>query len=343
MLVIDGSRGEGGGQILRTALALAMVTGTTLQIERIRARRAKPGLMPQHLVCVRAAQAVCGAEVAGVELGSSWLRFRPGPIRAGHYHFAIGTAGSTTLVFQTLLPALLLADVPSTVELEGGTHNAMAPSVDFIRLAFLPALRRMGIEVEMTLLRHGFYPVGGGLWRASVQPWRDKRPLCLLEPGDCLRREAVAISARLPEHVAQRELAQVRALLGWSEQESHSQAVSSPGPGNVLSLRLYCREQILVSECVGHKGLPAEEVARRAVAELRRLHAAGVPVDAHLADQLLVFLALGAGGEFRTLAPTRHTLTNLDVIRGLSGATFNLCEEQPGIWSIRRSAAMNDR
>lgn len=341
MLTIDGSQGEGGGQILRTALALAMVTGTALQIERIRARRAKPGLMAQHLVCVRAAQEVCGAEVEGAELGSGRLCFRPGLIRAGHYRFVIGTAGSTTLVFQTLLPALLLADAPSTVELEGGTHNAMAPSVDFIRLAFLPALRRMGIEVEMSLLRHGFYPVGGGLWRATIKPWREKRPLCLLEPGECLRREAVAISARLPAHVAQRELAQIRAMLGWTEQECHGREVASPGPGNVLSLRLYHREQNLVVDSVGHKGLPAEQVASTAVAELRRVQAAGVPVDGHLADQLLVPLALGAGGEFRTLAPTRHTLTNLDVIHSLTGATFDLCEVEPGLWNIRRAAAMH--
>jgi RNA 3'-terminal phosphate cyclase (ATP) len=339
MLVIDGSRGEGGGQILRTALSLSMVTGTAVRVERIRAGRAKPGLMRQHLVCVRAAQAVCGARVDGDAPGSTTVTFRPGAIRAGAYRFAIGSAGSTTLVLQTLLPALLLADGPSELMLEGGTHNDLAPTVDFIQLAFLPVLAAMGAAVKGHLERFGFYPAGGGAWRVMVEPWRDRRPLRLVEAHDCSGREALVTSCMVPGHVARRELAVVQAGLGWSVQECRSREVRSEGPGNLISLRLHGGGRGLVVEAIGRHGVSAERVAGNAVAALGRVLAAGVPVDEHLADQLLLPMALGLGGEFRTLRPTGHTLTNMEVIRAFTGRAFEVRELGPDDWIIRLSQA----
>ena len=169
MIELDGSQGEGGGQILRTSLALSMATGQPVAIEKIRAGRAKPGLMRQHLACVKAAAQISGAQVEGAELGSQSLRFVPGPVRAGEYRFAIASAGSCMLVLQTVLPPLLLADAPSHLHLSGGTHNPMAPPFHFLERAFAPLVRRLGADLQLVLRRCGFYPAAGTM-AASTSP-----------------------------------------------------------------------------------------------------------------------------------------------------------------------------
>ncbi|GAG32979.1 unnamed protein product, partial [marine sediment metagenome] len=182
---IDGTFGEGGGQVLRTSLSLSLVTGRPLQITNIRGGRSRPGLRKQHLVCVQAARQICGAETSGDALGSKELTFVPGPVRAGRYRFEIASAGSTTLVAQTLLPALSLAGGPSQVTITGGTHNSWAPPFDFVAEVFLPAVARMGFRSEAALHRHGFYPAGGGEIAVSVEPWNkaDAVPLDLCQPA----------------------------------------------------------------------------------------------------------------------------------------------------------------
>ena len=170
MLTINGSEGEGGGQILRTALSLSAITGTPFALENIRAKRRRPALQRQHLTCVTAAAQITRAKISGAELSSGALTFEPGAIRGGAYDFAIGTSGSTILVFQTVLPILLNADAPSRVKLSGGTHNPMAPTFDYLKRAFLPQLERMGADVDVTLRQAGFYPAGGGVWQAHVSP-----------------------------------------------------------------------------------------------------------------------------------------------------------------------------
>lgn len=337
MLVIDGSHGEGGGQILRTTLSLSMVTGTPVRIEKIRAGRAKPGLMRQHLACVRAAQSVCNAEVSGDAPGSECVTFHPGKIHAGDYRFAIGSAGSTTLLFQTILPALLLAEAPSVIEFEGGTHNDLAPSVDFLRHAFLPLVRQMGIEVEIELTRYGFYPAGGGQWRAVIKPWRERKPLHLRVPGNLLRHEAVVLSSMLPKHVAKREIAQLQAMTQWPEGSCRSDGAPSPGPGNVVSLRSHYDTHTLVVETMGRQGISAERVAGSAVHAWQRVQAAKVPVDQHLADQLLLPMAMVAGGAFHTVRPSMHTLTNIEVIRHITGRGFEVNELEKDRWLISQS------
>src|SRR5262245_1101885 len=215
MQVIDGSQGEGGGQILRTALALSLVTGTPFRLEKIRAGRDRPGLLRQHLTAVTAAVEIGSATADGVALGSPELVFRPGPVRPGTYRFAVGTAGSAGLVLQTVLPPLLGAAGSSTIVVEGGTHNRHAPPFDFLDRAFLPLLARMGARVRATLDRPGFYPAGGGQLTVEVTPTPALAPLTLLERGAARRRRARAVVANLPAAIAHRELRVVRDQLGF--------------------------------------------------------------------------------------------------------------------------------
>ncbi len=205
---IDGSKGEGGGQILRSALSLSVLTGQPLRLTKIRAGRAKPGLMRQHLTCVQAAAQLSAADLRGAELRSTELEFRPNALVGGAHHFAIGTAGSTMLVLQTVLPILLRAEGPSRVCIEGGTHNQMAPSADFINALFLPLLRRMGAQVELEVERVGFYPTGGGRIVLQVSP-STLQPISLIERGALRAIEAQVLSAGLPQHIAMRELTTV--------------------------------------------------------------------------------------------------------------------------------------
>ncbi|NJD05461.1 MAG: RNA 3'-terminal phosphate cyclase [Methylococcaceae bacterium] len=318
-LELDGSEGEGGGQILRTALSLSMCTGTPIRIANIRARRKVPGLMRQHLTAVQAAAEICGAELEGGRLGSTRLSFVPGPIRGGDYRFAIGTAGSCTLVFQTVLPALLRADEPSRIRLQGGTHNPLAPPYHFLERAFLPLLRRMGAVVSLELQRFGFYPAGGGEFTASITP-ATLAPLTLDQPGTRLNAYAESFCAALPIAVARRELDVVRKRLGWDEPQLLLRGLSNDqGPGNALLITL---EQEAVTELFtgfGEKGVTAEAVAAHAVDQVRQYLASGAAVGPYLADQLLLPLALAGTGSFTASAVTRHSLTNAEVIRRFLG------------------------
>jgi RNA 3'-terminal phosphate cyclase (ATP) len=333
VLTIDGAQGEGGGQILRTALALSLVTGTPFRIENIRARRSRPGLLRQHLTAVTVAVAVGGADVEGAALGSPALTFRPGAVKAGDYHFAVGTAGSTGLVAQTVLPALLTAAAPSTLTLEGGTHNPAAPPFDFLARAFLPLIRRMGPRVEATLDRPGFYPAGGGRCTFRVTPAVRLTPLTLLERGAIRRRRARALVARLPRQIADRELAGVRDRRGWSEAELEAVIVDGEvrGPGNVLLLEVESEQVTELFSGFGQVGVRAEAVAEHAVKEARRYLAAGVPVGPYLADQLLLPLALAGRGAFRTIGLSSHSRTNLDVIRMFSPVRISVAGDRDDV------------
>jgi RNA 3'-terminal phosphate cyclase (ATP) len=319
MIEIDGSEGEGGGQILRSALALATVRGEALAIRRIRAGRKKPGLLRQHLTAVNAAAAIAGARVSGATLGSSELRFEPNAVVHGEHRFAIGTAGSATLVLQTVLWPLLVAPGESTVIVEGGTHNPLAPPFEFLDRVLVPLLRQMGAELELELVRAGFYPAGGGAVRMRVRGGTPLRPLVLDERGALRSRRARAIVANLPEKIGRRELEVVRKRLDFERHEVHVVDVPSAGPGNMLMIEAVHEGGVeVVSEC-GEKGLLAETVAARACDAFARWDAADVPVGEHLADQLLIPLALARGGGFVTQRPTEHTRTNAALVERLLG------------------------
>ncbi len=315
MIVIDGATGEGGGQILRTSLSLSMCLGKSIRIENIRASRKKPGLMRQHLACVKAAKEISGAKVIGDEIGSDCIEFTPGSIKAGSYRFVVGTAGSTTLIFQTVLPALLQADGISELYLEGGTHNKWAPSFDFIKHCFLPVLKTIGILFEVELERYGFYPNGGGAWTVTIQPQTRSKPLELINRGDILNVEATATSSRIPKHVTERELKYVQKKCQFPELNLKQNIVDSYGPGNIVSLKINSEQVTELFESVGEVGVNAERVAGRAVRDMKRYLDANVPVSEYLCDQLILPMVLGRGGRFKALKPSLHTATNIQIIK----------------------------
>lgn len=328
MLTIDGATGEGGGQILRTALALSMVTRTAFRIVNIRATRKRPGLMHQHLAAVNAAARICSAEVEGAALDSMELEFTPGDVTGGDYQFSIGTAGSTILLLQTVMPALLLAPQPSTLLVEGGTHNPLAPSFEFFDLAFLPQLRAMGARVKARLERPGFYPAGGGRVQVHVAPTRRLKPIQLQRRGAVHEIRATAMIAQLPEHIARRELDVIARELSLEDPRLQMvRAVSAAGAGNALNLVIESQYSTEVVSGVGIRGLTAERVAEDVARRARRYLDANVPVGEHLADQLLLPMTLARGGTFRTLLPSRHLSTNARVLEQFSGirVVFQTC------------------
>ena len=335
MLHLDGSRGEGGGQILRTSLALSMITGKPFRIERIRAGRPKPGLMRQHLTAVKAAAEVCDAQTIGAELRSQILTFEPGAVRPGEYRFDIGTAGSASLVLQTVLPPLMRGEQASRLTLCGGTHNIHAPPFDFLAKAFLPLLARIGPQASATLVRPGFYPAGGGEVVVDIQPASQLKPIELVDGGRLVRRHATAMVSRLPRHVAERELATLCRKLGLSTKETTVEEVQSPGPGNVVVVELEREHVTEVFTGFGQKGVSAEKVASGVAREAKRYLDAGVPVGEHLADQLLLPLALAGGGRYRTTAPTLHTTTNVETIREFLDVTIEVEELEKQVYEIR--------
>ena len=314
-IVLDGSIGEGGGQILRSALSLSMCTGTPFRIERIRAKRKKPGLLRQHLTAVNAAAEICGAKTEGAHIGSTTLAFTPGRIKAGDYQFAIGSAGSCTLVFQTVLPALLMADAPSRLRLQGGTHNPMAPPFHFLERAFVPLLRAMGADIKLEIKRFGFYPAGGGDFTADIQPAR-LVPLHLPQRGERKHSYAESFVAGVPGHVALRELEAVGKAMGWAGEQLKVQGLpSEQGPGNALMITLEHEFVTEVFTAFGEKSVAAEQVAKRVVAEARDYLPSTAAVGEHLADQLLLPMALTGEGSFTCSTTSLHTTTNAEVIQ----------------------------
>jgi RNA 3'-terminal phosphate cyclase (ATP) len=335
MLDLDGSMGEGGGQILRSSLALSMVTGTPVRICNIRARRARPGLMRQHLTAVQAAARVSGARTEGAEVGSREIAFTPGEVRPGEYRFDIGTAGSSTLIFQTVLPALLHAGGTSRVTIAGGTHNPQAPPFDHLDRVFLPLLRRMGVRVEAVLERSGFYPAGGGQLAVTIDPPVRLAGLELLARGEIRSRRATAILSRLPRHIAERELREVARETGWDPASLEIREVDSPGPGNLVLLEVESETLTEIFAGFGERGVRAEEVADRALREMRRYLDAGVPVGEHLADQLLLPFALAGAGAFATLPLSLHATTQIELIPRFLDVRIEVTEGAAGNVVVR--------
>ena len=299
MITIDGSFGEGGGQVLRTSLALSLVTRKPFRIENIREGRKKSGLLRQHLTAVNAAVEVGRATVKGNEMGSSELTFEPTEATAGKYRFAVGTAGSATLVLQTVLSALMLGGGPSELLLEGGTHNPWAPPYEFLVKSFMPILNRMGPGLSAELGRPGFYPAGGGKFQVRIDPAGSLSRVDLMERGKVVRQQAIAIVSRLPRKIGERELTVLKEKLSLPDESCRVEEVIRPrGPGNILMV-------IVESENVteGFTGFGERGVA------------SDVPVGRYLADQLMVPLALAGGGEFMTLPLSRHSTTNIEVLK----------------------------
>ena len=335
MLTIDGSMGEGGGQVLRSSLGLSALTGTPFRIENIRKHRRKPGLARQHLTAVKAAAAICGADVSGARMRSTELTFEPGPVNAGEYHFAIGTAGSASLVLQTILPALMMAKEPSLVTLEGGTHNSMAPTVDYLRTVFAPALREIGVGLEIDLSTHGFYPAGGGKFTAAIEPGRLTR-FERMTRGALITMQPHVLLSLLPKGIGRRELKALCEHLGLGRPYGKIESVSDPrGPGNALLMTVESEHATEQFTGFGEKGKPAERVAAEVAKEVHAYLDSGAPVGEHLADQLLIPMALAGGGVFRTGQPSLHTTTNAKVVGKFLDVEFEIVRKTERMWDVR--------
>ncbi len=327
MIRIDGSAGEGGGQVLRSALTLSALTRRSFTIEGIRAGRKRPGLLRQHLAAVQAAAAICEAETDGATPGSTELRFAPRRLAARDVDVAIGGAGSTGLVLQTVLLPLCFADAPSRVVLEGGTHNPMAPPFPYLDRVFLPLLCRMGARVEARLVRPGFYPAGGGRVEVEVEPCAALEPIEIVETAPTTGRLATAIVAHVPRHVGERELHVLASHLGWPESSLRLvEATDSVGPGNVLLAEVERGSTCEMFTSFGSRGVSAERVATDLAREVRSYLSRDAPVGPHLADQLLLPLALAGGGAFVTGPLSLHARTNVEVIARFLDVRFAIEE-----------------
>ena len=336
MITIDGSFGEGGGQILRTSLGLSLVTGKPFRIVKIRAGRKQPGLLRQHLTAVTAAARVGCAEVTGASIGSTELTFSPQRILSGNYQFAVGTAGSATLVLQTVLPALLVADAPSTLTLEGGTHNPFAPPFDFLARSFLPLINLMGASVAAELERPGFYPAGGGKFQVTITPSGGRlQPLDLIERGDILNRQARAIVANLPIHIARRELSVIASKMSWKEPWLEAETVdNSAGPGNIVMIEIASSHVTEIFTGFGQRGLRAEAVAEQAVKGARQYLKTSAFAGEHLADQLVVPLAIAGGGSFTAVRLSRHMTTNVEIVRSFLDIAVETTMLEDRTWKV---------
>lgn len=318
MLEIDGSHGEGGGQILRTALSLSCLSGKPFRIVNIRRNRPRPGLMPQHLAAVLAARAISGATVEGAQRGSCELAFIPHELSGGSFAFDIGTAGAVTLVLQTLIPPLLRADRPSSVTLSGGTHVPFSPSVNYLAAVFAPMLKRLGGKLQLSIEAYGFYPRGGGRIKAEIVPADELRPLTLHVRGALRRIRGSSGVCRLPLSIAERQRTAAQTALAAELGDSSPLPevelldLPGPGPGTFLFLRAETEEALAGFTALGARGKRAETVGAEAAAELCRHLASNAPLDPHLADQLVPYLPLCRGTSgFSTSRITSHLLTNL--------------------------------
>lgn len=339
MILIDGAYGEGGGQVLRTSLSLAIITNQPIRIERIRAGRQKPGLAAQHLTAVRAAAAICQAEVRGDTLGSMTLKFIPGgSAQAGSYTFDVtqaregGSAGAVTLVLQTILLPLALADGNSEVILRGGTHVSFSPSFSYIEQVYLPMLSRMGVQAEVKLNAWGWYPQGGGEVELRVSSGTKLNGFNLLERGDLRQVRGLAAVTQLPSHIPQRMAMRAENLLHDANLKAVVQPLRERGvaPGAGLFLTAEYENSLAGFGASGRVGLPAEKVAEMACEELLDFHKTGAPVDVHLADQLLLPAALASeDSQYRVAEITTHLTTNAWVIEqfGLAQVIVDEVEE----------------
>lgn len=330
MLTIDGSFGEGGGQILRTSLALALVTGKPFKLINIRANRTNPGLQQQHLTAVRAAATISDATVDGDAKTSQTLVFEPGKVKPGTYEFDIGTAGSTTLVFQTILPPLMMCSEKSNLTFTGGTHNPHAPPFDYVNETYVPTLEQFGPVVKLELGRLGFYPPGGGMFSATIKPAQKLETVELLRRGKTLRRCARSLLVRLSQRIGQKELDYVRNNMpDWGGGELRLDVSdNAASPGNALTIQFECEYITETFTAVGTRGLPAEKVAENAVSYARRYTESTAAVGQFLADQILIPFALAGAGSFTADEITSHTETNIDTIKKFLDVDIKVTNEE---------------
>ncbi|MFZ0012395.1 MAG: RNA 3'-terminal phosphate cyclase [Halobacteriota archaeon] len=338
MINIDGSIGEGGGQVLRVCLALSALTGESVAIKNVRVNRANPGLRPQHLTAIRALAEVANAKTSGLDLGSSEVTFVPGRMRGGIYSFDAKTAGSTTLILQALLPVLAFVDQPSSVTLIGGTNNPLAPQVDYVINVLNPVLASMGFFYELRLIKRGFYPRGGGVLKVVVTPVERLTAINVISMGSLRDIKGISHSRNLQAHVAERQAeaaTQSCARAGYpnvSIERDSDQKEENPSTGS--GIVLWAETSTggrLAGDALGARGKPAELVGREGAGRLLTQLSKGAPFDVHLGDQLVIWLALAEGRSRIAISKlTLHTVTALKVTEMLAGCRFKISGEVGG-------------
>jgi RNA 3'-terminal phosphate cyclase (ATP) len=343
--VIDGSHGEGGGQILRTSLALAALLNRTIEIINIRRGRKKPGLQPQHLTAVQALAAITKAEVTGADLGSERLLFEPRVLVGGEYEFDVAavkaSAGSVGLVFQAVAPALFAATEPSQLILKGGTHVPWSPPTTYVQSVFLPMIENLGLRASVETSRWGWFPMGSGVASATINPAHNVAPINLTKRGELQHIECLSVVSNLPRSIAERQQHQAVTRLEGKKLSARCEIVEAPSVGKGTFVFLLARYQHAVAgfSSLGALGKPAEKVANEAVDDFFAHHASGMVVDKHLADQLLVYVALAKGpSEFTTSEITQHLLTHVWVIEQFLPVAFDVngALGQPGWVTMNR-------
>jgi RNA 3'-terminal phosphate cyclase (ATP) len=341
MIEIDGSFGEGGGQILRTSIALASVLGTDVRVSHIRAGRSQPGIMAQHLAGINAAASLSGAFVEGARVGSTDLTYRPGSVKSGSFQFDIGTAGSITLVLQTILPIITGSSGSTEILLTGGTDVKWSPPVDYLQLVMLPMLKLMGFEGVLTVSRRGHYPKGGGETRFESTPTGYLQPLTLTRPGKPVRVQGTSHAWGLPSYVAKRQAEAASGLVtmgGLPKPElridiSGAGPQGSPGCGIVLAATME-DGSILGADALGERGKPAEKVGEEAGSALVKEAQSGACLDRHMGDMVVPYMVMaGRTSEVTVARITQHTLTNVRVAELLAGVKFQVQGDlgSPGI------------
>ncbi len=339
VLTIDGSYGEGGGQVLRTSLAFSALLGKPIRVTKIRARRPRPGLQPQHLACVQALQRITNARVKGAALDSTELEFIPGHVRAGNYTINIGTAGSITLILQCLIPPLLFAPEPSTLRIIGGTDVEHAPTYDYFARVFVPWVSRMGAAISVRLKRRGYYPKGGGEVIVSIQPVSHLSPIRLERFEEPSVIKGISHAGALPEHVARRQAEAAAKRLEGTGYEADIDVVTysrsevlCPGSG----ITLWTENMAVGASSLGAKGVLAEVVGKRAANYLIHQLDARRPVDMHMADQLIPYMAIADGeSHIRATEATMHLVTNLWVVEQFLGISADVQKEEGRSVSVR--------
>jgi RNA 3'-terminal phosphate cyclase (ATP) len=336
MIEIDGSYGEGGGQILRTALSLACLFQQPFRLFNLRKKRRKPGIMPQHLTAIHAAQHISRAEVKGDKIGSMEMMFLPRSIRGDVFSFDIGTAGSTSLVLQTLLPAFVGMRQRTIFTLSGGTHVPFSPSYHYLSGVFVPLLERLGVRLELSIESYGFYPKGGGVIRATLYPTDRLNNLILLDRGSLIRITGHAGVGNLPLSIAERQrkaaLDALCSRIGPLIYPSDIELIEAPTPGHGTFMHLQAEAEYARAgfTSLGERGKRAETVGEEAAAEFAGYYASKAALDSHAADQVVLYLSLCKGqSRFTTSSVTTHLITNLWVIALFRSFRYSI-EGSPG-------------
>lgn len=342
MIHVDGAHGEGGGQIVRTSVALASLTHQDCRVENIRAGREKPGLAAQHVAAIRAVAALASAEVEGLEIGSRSITFRPGALTAGSFSIDVGTAGSVSLVLQACLPVALEAPAPVRLRLTGGTDVPWSPPIDYMGRVFLPLLRRIGVHVEVMLLRRGYHPRGGGTVEVTISPKTERRPFVSEGPGMLRAIRGIAHVSNLPEDIPKRmKHAAMQRLHGRGEvriEERVYRGEEAIGQGGALVMWAEMEDTILGSDCLAARGKPSERVGREAASGLAAELDRGSSLDVHAADQLLLYLAQGpAASAFRVRDVSGHLVTMAWLLERFLHRSVSI-EPRGDLWHVRVAA-----